>query len=339
MTETQKIGEGGLRKAAVLLVSLEPELAAKVLEQIGDIGLIEQLSLEIARLQNVGREERDKVLEEFYNLSMAHRFVEQGGVEYAKAMLDKCLPASEVGRVMETIQVSVKESPFGFLGRTGAESLVAFLQEEHPQTLALILAHLTPSQSAGILLGLPGKKQVEVVKRMATMGTTSPEIVAQVGRALKNKMAGVLDEDLRESGGVDIVAEVLNLTDRNTEKTILENLEEEEPDLVGKIRRQMFVFEDVQRISDRGIQALLKSVEREQLALGLRTASPELKEKVFKNMSKNAVILIKEEMEFMGPVRLTDVEGAQHQIMEVARKLAETGDIIISGRGQEDIVV
>lgn len=336
----KKLGAAGLRKAAILLVSLEPDLAAKVLEQVGDRDLIERLSVEIARLDNVSRAERDKALEEFYNLNLAHRYVEQGGMDYAKSLIEKVLPPDESGRVMETIQVSVRDTPFAFLQKAEPESLLTFLQEEHPQTIALILAHLAPSQAAAILGGVPAKKQVDVIRRLATMQQTSPEIVSQVEGALQKKMSAVVEEELKETGGVTSVANILNLADRATERTILESLEEEDPDLVDKIRRLMFIFDDVLRVNDRGIQALLKEIDREQLALALRTANPELKDKFFKNMSKNASNLIKEEMEYMGPVRLADVENAQQQIMDIVRKLEEAGEVIIQGRsGEEEIIV
>lgn len=331
--------EAGLRKAAILLVSLEPALAAKVLESVAERDLIERLSVEIARLEGVSAEERDQAIEDFYNLNVAHRFVEQGGADFAKSLLDKVLPAEDVGRVMDTIRYSGEDTPFGFLRKTEPGSLLTFLKDEHPQTIALILAHLVPAQAAAILGGLTGKKQVEVIRRLANMAHMSPDIVAQVGRALQNKMSAVVKEELKETGGINSVAAILNLSDRATERSILEGLQEEDTALVDKIRRLMFVFEDILRINDRGIQALLKEVDRQQLALALRTASGELKEKVFKNMSKNAANLIKEEMEFMGPVRLADVETAQQQLMDVVRRLEEAGELIIRGHGGEEEVL
>lgn len=336
---TKRSPAAGLRKAAILLVSLEPDMAARVMEQVSDVEMVKRLSVEIARLENVSQAERDKILEEFYNLNVAHRYVEQGGVDFARELLEKALPKDEAARIVDTIRTG-RESPFRFLVKTPPKSLVAFLREEHSQTIALVLAHLPPEQASAVLKSLPGKKQVEVIRRIATVGPTSPEIVAQVENALQKKMAAVMAEDLKETGGIPATAEILNHLDRNTERSVLESLEEGDPELVNKIRRLMFVFEDLLRVNDRGIQALLKEIERGTLGLALRTASAELKEKFFKNMSKNASALIKEEMEFMGPVRLADVEAAQQSIVEVVRKLEEAGELVVSGRsGAEELVV
>ncbi|MBI3099743.1 MAG: flagellar motor switch protein FliG [Planctomycetes bacterium] len=334
----EKLGISGLRKAAVLIVSLEQEMATKVLAQM-DKDTIERLSFEIAKLEDVTTVERDRVLEEFYHLSLAQQYIEQGGVAYARALLEKVLPPEEAQRIIETIEQSLRVAPFGFLHKAETENLLTFLQEEHPQTIALILAHLGPGQSAEVLAGLPSKKQLEVVKRLATMEHTSPEVIAQVEGALEKRFASLVTEELRETGGVEAVAEILNLTDRATERGILEALEEEDPDLVDQIRRLMFVFEDILLVNDRGVQNILKEVENDQLALALKTASEELKEKFFRNMSKRAAELIREEMEFMGPVRLADVESAQATIVDAVRKLEEAGEVIIQGRGGEEEIV
>jgi flagellar motor switch protein FliG len=334
----QKEGLTGARKAAILLISLDQELAVKVLSLM-ERDTIETLSMEIAKLEEISRDERDAVIEEFYHLHLAHQYVEHGGVAYARALLERVLPADEVARIIETIEQSMKMAPFGFLQRAEPENLLTFLQDEHPQTIALILAHIAPSQAAGVLAGLPVKKQLEVVKRLATMEHTSPEVISQVEKALEKKLAAIVTEELREAGGVEAVAEILNLTDRATERGILESLEEEDPDLADQIRRLMFVFEDILLVNDRGVQSLLKEIDQEQLALALKTATLELKEKFFKNMSKRAVELIKEEMEYMGPVRLADVEAAQQQIVDIVRKLEEQGEVIIQGRGAEEEVI
>ncbi|MBI5359843.1 MAG: flagellar motor switch protein FliG [Planctomycetes bacterium] len=328
----------GIRKAAILMVSLEQDMAAKVLSQL-DKETIELVGLEIAKLENVSKEERDRTIEEFYHLSMAQQYVEQGGVSYARSLLEKVLPIEETQRILEMIEQSMKMAPFGFLQKADAENLLTFMQNEHPQTIALILAHLSHSQSAEILAGLPSQKQLEVIKRLASMEHTSPEVISQVEQALEKKLASFVTEELKESGGVKTAAEILNLTDRSTERNILDLLEEQAPELADQIRKLMFVFDDILLVNDRGIQNLLKEVEPNTLALGLKTASVELREKFFKNMSKRAVDMIKEEIEFMGPVRLADVEAAQQSIVDVVRQLEEKGELFIQGRGGEEEII
>jgi flagellar motor switch protein FliG len=341
MPETKTAEISGPRKAAVFLVSIDQESASRIFAQL-DKSEIERLGLEIAKLeaQPVNREERDKILEEFYHLHLAQQYIEHGGIGYARTLLEKVLPAEEVRKIIETIEQSLKATPFNFLHKTETEDLLTFVQDEHPQTIALILAYLIPSQSAEILERLPIKKQQDVIKRLANMQHTSPEVVERVEKALQAKLASIVTHELSEAGGVKQAAEILNLTQRTTEKTILEGLEEEDPELVENIRRLMFTFDDILRVNDRGVQNLLRQIDPQQLALSLKAASPELKDKFFKNMSKRAVENIKEELEFMGPVRLSDVEGAQQAIVEVVRKLEEQGDLVIEGRGgAEEIIV
>ena len=226
------------------------------------------------------------------------------------------------------------------LQKAESENLLTFISEEHPQTISLILAHLSPKQAADILAGLTPKKQLEVVKRIARMEQTTPEAIRMVEQGLESRLASIVNQDLERAGGVENIAEILNLVDRTTEKGILENLEEEDPDMVEQIRRLMFVFEDIVLVNDKGIQSVLKEVEHDELALALKTASEELQTKIFKNMSDRASQLIKEDMEFMGPVRLSDVEGSQQRIVDIVRRLEEAGEVIIQGRGgDEDIIV
>ncbi len=329
----------GLRKAAVLLVSLDPEMSALVLGQM-DRPLVEQVTLEIARLEEVTREERDKVLEEFNALCAAQAMVDQGGVQTARELLMRSgKPEEEVTGILEILGQAKKAAPFAFLSKAESGNLLAFLQTEHPQTIALILAHIAPQQSAEILAGLPAKKQLDVVKRLATMENTSPEVVKEVEKALEKKLSAVISSDAHELGGVESVANMLNLTDRGTERGILESLEEENPELVDQIRRHMFVFEDILRVDDRGVQNIMKEIDNEQLALALKTATPELKDKFLRNMSKRASEMIREEMEYMGPVRLADVEAAQQAIVDVVRRLEEQGGVISEGRGETQQII
>jgi flagellar motor switch protein FliG len=231
------------------------------------------------------------------------------------------------------IQTQVQKTPFSFLQRAESENLMAFIQDEHPQTIALIVCHLSHHKASEIIAGLPMQKQVEVIKRVANMEQTNPEVIKEVERGLESRLSNMLMQSTEKSGGVDMVAEILNLTDRSTEKSIMEGLESEDPDLVEQIRRLMFVFEDIRKVNDKGIQMVLKEVDNSELSLALKTASEELKNKIFKNMSERAAQLIKEDMQYMGPVRVSDVEGAQQRVVDIVRRLEESGDVVIEGRG------
>jgi flagellar motor switch protein FliG len=322
----------GSKKAAIFLLSLEQELAAKVMSQL-EPDEIEAVAIELAKLETVSKEERDKIIEEFYNLHLAQKYITQGGITQAKHLLEQSLPPEQAGKIVEMLQKSVASLPFTFLKKADSENILAFIVEEHPQTIAVILSHLQPQQSAEILKGLPQDKKVEVVKRICAMEHTNPEVVRQIEGVLEQRLAGLVTHEYQETGGVNAVAEILNVVDRASEKSILESLEEEDPELVEQIRKLMFVFEDLLKVNDKGIQAVLKEVDNEELAMALKTASPQVQDKVFKNMSERAAELIREEMEYMGPVRLADVEAAQQSIINVVRRLEETGEVIVEGRG------
>lgn len=336
--QKKQLGPGGIRKAAILLLSLNQELAAKVMSKLAREE-IEKVSLEIAKLRDATKEERDIVLEEFYHLNVASRYVAQGGVAYARNLLEKSLPKKECEEIMRVLEDSVQQAPFSFLRKAESENLLTFIQDEHPQTISLIISYLPPKKASEILAGLPPRKQVEVVKRIANMEQTDPEVIAQVEKTLQTRLSSLVSADLQDVGGVERLAEMLNWADRSTEKNILENLSEEDPELVEQIRRLMFVFEDITLVNDKGIQAMLKEVDNHELALALKTASDELKAKIFNNMSERASSLIKEEMEYMGPVRISDVEAAQQNIVDIVRRLEESGEAIIQGRGGEDGII
>jgi flagellar motor switch protein FliG len=324
----------GVRKAAVLLVVLRQETAARIMRGL-ERERVEELSREIAAIEAIAPDVREHVIREFYNLLMARQYVDAGGMSSARALLQKTLPADDARRVIAIIEHQVHETPFSFLQKTEKENLVTFLQEEHPQTIALVLSHVPSGMATDILSALPTERQIEVVSRIANMDQTSPDVIKEVERGLEKRLAGLVSERFERVGGIAAVAEILNMAGRTTEKAILEGLERENPQLVEEIRRLMFVFEDVVRVNDKGIQAVLKEVDNEELALALKTASEELKAKVFKNMSERAAQLIKEEMEFMGPVRISDVEAAQQRIVDVVRRLEDAGEVVIVGRGGE----
>ncbi|GMU33507.1 MAG: flagellar motor switch protein FliG [Planctomycetia bacterium] len=324
----------GLRKVAILIVTLEKESSSAILRQL-DSDSIEAITREVASLRGVEERVRQEVIKEFHNLALARSYTEAGGLNYAKMLLTQSLSKDEAERIMRQIEHQFYSKPFTFLHKAETENLLTFIQDEHPQTIALILAHLTASKASEILGGLPPEKQIEVVSRISRMEQTSPEVIKEVERGLEHRLSGLMTDRLQRVGGVNSVAEILNLTDRSTEKGILEALGEDDPDLVAQIRRLMFVFEDVLLVNDKGIQSVLKEIETSDLVLALRTATDELKQKIFSNMSDRAAQMIREEMEYMGPVRLSDVEMAQQRIVDVVRRLEDSGEIIISGRGGE----
>ena len=328
----------GLRKSAVLLLTLEKDVAARIMRLL-DRDTVEDITREIASLEDLDADVRDDVVEEFYNLALARQYASQGGLTYARTLLEQSMNKDDAGRIIDMIEHQVHKQPFAFLAKADPEELLTFIQDEHPQTIALILAHVPSSKGSEILSGLPAAKQIEVVTRIANMEQTNPEVITEVEIGLESRLAGIVGQQLRKVGGVESVAEMLNLADRATEKGILESLESEDPDLVEQIRRLMFVFEDILMVNDKGIQSVLKEVDNNELALALRTASEDLRDKVFRNMSERAATLIKEEMEFMGPVRVADVEGAQQKIVDVVRRLEDAGEIIIAGRGGEKELV
>lgn len=328
----------GVKKAAILLLSLEQDEAAELLKRL-PAEAMEEVSREIASMGEVSLATRTTVFGEFYNLALANSYLSEGGLEYAKALLKKSLDEKDAERVIKQVTSQVQTTPFSFLQKAESENLLTFIQDEHPQTIALILAHLPSQKASEILVGLPSQKQIEVVKRVANMEQTNPEVIKEVERGLEHRLSDIVSQTFEKAGGVDTVAEILNLADRSTEKGIMEGLEAEDPDLVEQIRRLMFVFEDILLVNDKGIQAVLKEVDNEELSLALKTASQELKDKIFKNMSERAAQLIAEDMQYMGPVRVSDVESAQQKIVDVVRRLEDAGEIIIAGRGGEKEMV
>src|SRR5438067_9351405 len=324
----------GVRKSAILLLSLPEEVAAEVLKRLPQEA-IEEIGRETASRPKATQETRHDIFGEFYNLALADATINEGGLEAAKSLLRKSLSEEEAKRIINTVTQQVQSSPFSFLQKAESENLLTFIQDEHPQTIALILAHLPAQKASEILVGLPSQKQIEVVKRVATMEQTNPEVIKEVERGLEHRLSDIVSQTFEKAGGVDTVAEMLNLADRSTEKGIMEGLEAEDPDLVEQIRRLMFVFEDIVLVNDQGIQTVLKEVDNDVLSLALKTASEELKGKIFKNMSERAAQLIQEDMQYMGPVRVSDVEQAQQKIVDVVRRLEDAGEIIIAGRGGE----
>ncbi len=328
----------GRQKAAIFLVTLGSEISAEIFNHLRE-DEIETLTFEIARLDNVEPEERDKVLMEFKELMMAQDFITSGGIDYARELLEKSLGSQRAVDIINRLTSSLQVRPFDFIRRTDPAHLLNFIQQEHPQTIALILAYLEPAKASIILGSLPHEIQSDVAKRIATMDRTSPEVLREVERVLEKKLSTLSSEDFTAAGGVENIVEILNLVDRSTEKLIIESLEEEDPELAEDIKKRMFVFEDIVLLDDRAIQKVLREVDTGELAKALRGVDAEVQDKIFKNMSKRAAALLKEEMEYMGPIRLKDVEETQQKIVSIIRKLEDSGEIVVARSGEDEMVV
>ncbi len=328
------------QKAAVFLLAIGQQKAAEIFKRL-DEHEVELLTKEIANLGPVSKEVIDAVLREFREGFLEKRRLIKGGMLTAQKFLEAALGPEKAQELIAKVGGKSGESPFEFLKRTEPSQLLNFIQNEHPQTIALILSYLEPEYAASILSSLPVELQIEVTRRITTMDRTPPDIVMDIGKTLEHKLSSLFSQGLATAGGVKTTAEILNYVDRSTEKMILEAMEETEPELVDEVRKLMFVFEDIIHINDRGIQQVLKEVDTKELAVALKGASDAVKEKIFKNMSKRAAEAIKEEMEFMGPVRLRTVEEAQQRIVAIIRRLEEAGEIVISGRGgkEDELVV
>lgn len=328
----------GKQKAAVLLVSMGRDVSSEIFKHLKEEE-IEQLTLEIARVDKVDAQERDRVLVEFQEMMMGQEFITSGGIEYAREVLEKALGAERAVDIINRLTSSLQVRPFDFIRNADPAQLLNFIQGEHPQTIALILAYLPPEIASQILSALPSDVQAGVAKRIATMDRTSPDVLREVERVLERKLSSLVNEEYTAAGGVDSIVEILNRVDRSTEKSIIENLEEEDPQLAEEIKKRMFVFEDLVLLSDRDIQQVLREVDSKELALALKACDDTVREKIFTNMSKRAAAMLKEDMEYMGPVRLRDVEDAQQRIVNIIRKLEEQGDIVIARGGEEELVV
>lgn len=328
----------GKRKAAILLVMLGPEKAALVLKHL-DESDVEQLTIEIANLGKITDEEKKQVLTEFQDIARAREMIAQGGIEYAKEVLQKAFGPEKAMKIIERLVSNLQVKPFDFLRQADPLQLVNFLQNEHPQTIAVILSYLEPQLAGKILSAFPEELQIEVIKRIALLERTSPDVIRDIEKNLERKLSGFVMQTFSQVGGVDTAAEIMNSIDRTSERKIMEKLSYDSPELAEEIRRRMFVFEDIVKLDDRSVQILLREVETRDLALALKGASEEVKQKIFKNISKRAAQLLQDELEYMGPVRLKDVEEAQQKIINVIRRLEEAGEIVIARGGGEELIV
>ncbi|MFC0214335.1 flagellar motor switch protein FliG [Paenibacillus chartarius] len=328
----------GRQKAAILLISLGPDVSAQIFKHLREEE-IEQLTLEIANVRKVDSMEKEAILAEFHQICLAQEFISQGGITYAKDILEKALGSSKAMDIINRLTATLQVRPFDFARKADPAQILNFIQNENSQTIALVLSYLQPDQSSIILSSLPQDKQADVAKRIALMDSTSPEVIAQVERVLEQKLSATVTQDYTNAGGISAIVQILNGVDRGTERTILDSLEIQDPELAEEIKKRMFVFEDIVNIDNRSIQRIIRDIENADLQLALKVASEEVREAIFKNMSKRMAETFKEEMEFMGPVRLRDVEEAQTRIVSTIRRLEESGEIIIARGGGDDIIV
>ena len=336
-----KMGEhssSGVQKAAILLIALGPEKSSLIFKHLKE-DEIEELTLEIANTRSITPQLKDDVINEFYEVCLAQQYIAEGGIGYAKELLEKALGAEKAMDVIGKLTASLQVKPFEFVRKADASQILNFIQDEHPQTIALILSYLAPSQSSLILSALPPDRQADVARRVATMDRTSPDVIKEVERVLETQLSSLVNQDYTVIGGVDAVVEILNTVDRGTEKHIMETLEIEDPELADEIRKKMFVFEDILLLDDRAIQRVLRDVENSDLAIALKGSTEQVQNAIFNNLSKRLAAMIQEDMEFMGPVRMKDVEEAQQKIVNIIRKLEDSAEIIISRGGGDEIVV
>jgi flagellar motor switch protein FliG len=331
-------GLSGRQKAAILLISLGPEVSAQIFKHLREEE-IEQLTLEIANVRKVDTAEKEAILAEFHQICMVQEYISQGGIQYAKEILEKALGPSRAMDIINRLTATLQVRPFDFARKADPAQILNFIQNENSQTIALILSYLQPDQASIILSSLPQDKQADVAKRIATMDSTSPEVISQVERVLEQKLSSTVTQDYTTAGGIEAIVQILNGVDRGTERTILDSLEIQDPELADEIKKRMFVFEDIVNIDNRSIQRIIRDIENADLQLALKVASEEVREVIFRNMSKRMAESFREEMEYMGPVRLRDVEEAQTRIVATIRRLEEAGEIIIARGGGDDIIV
>ncbi|MFP5451317.1 MAG: flagellar motor switch protein FliG [Thermoleophilia bacterium] len=327
----------GRQKAAVLLVSLGAEASAEVFRHLRQEE-IDELTLEIAGIGHIAPERKQEIIEEFYDAALAQEYIAEGGLEYARSVLDKALGAERADEVMARLSSSIQVSPFEFLRRTDAAQILNVIANEHPQTVALILAYLPADTAAQVMSALPNDLQAEVAMRIALMDRTAPEVIREIERVLERKLSAVLTQDFTSAGGLRSLVDVLNAVDRSTERTILESLDEQNAELADEVRRMMFLFEDIVTLDDRSIQQVLREVESNDLAVALKGTATEVQDRIFGNMSERAASMLREDLEFMGPVRMKQVEEAQQIVVAVIRRLEEAGRIVIERGGGDELV-
>jgi flagellar motor switch protein FliG len=328
----------GRQKVAILLMSLEVDAAANIFKEL-EPQEVEQIAIEISNLRGVATEVIEQVIEEYYQMMTAQGYVVEGGMDYALALLQKTFGFERAREIIEKIKMLTAIRGFDILKKADPQQLAGFLSKEHPQTIALIISHLPPDQSAEVLNEFNEDLRAEVLMRIATLGKVSPQIISQIEEVVDKIGEAMLSQNLALTGGAQLVASILNKSNNATAKSLLETIEDKDPNLAVEIKRLMFLFDDIVLIDDKGIQRILRDVDKRDLALALKVAEEKIRSKIFKNMSERAAAVIKEELEFMGPVKLKEVESAQLRIVDVIKRLEEQEEVVISGRGKEDVFV
>jgi flagellar motor switch protein FliG len=329
------------QKAAILLVAIGPDVSGKLLQNLTSEE-VDLITLEISRTGKVSPEVRQEIIEEFHSLCIAQEYIAEGGVDAARMALQSAFGMEAAQNIIDRVVQALQVVPFDFIKRADASQIITFIQNEHPQTIALILAYIPPNLAANILAGMPHEIQAEVAFRIATLDKTPPEVIREVERVLERKLSAIVATDYSQAGGIKSLVDVLNWADRGTEKTILENLSENNPDIAEEVKKLMFVFEDIVSLDDRAIQQVLKEVDNKELSLALKGIGENVQNRIYKNMSERAATMLKEDMQYMGPVRLKNVEEAQQKIVNIIRKLEEAGEIIVArpgAGGGEELVV
>jgi flagellar motor switch protein FliG len=329
----------GRRKAAILCVSLGPALAAEIFRHLGE-DVLEQLTVEMAKTPWVDPTHADAVLSEVVEIAEARGYIAEGGLRYARDVLELAVGSARASEILARLATVIESTPFEFLQNVAPEQIYAFLRNESPQTIALVLANAPRTElAAHVMQLLPGELQADVATRIATLGQTNPDVVKEVARVMEDKLETVLHQEYAASGGVKSVAQIINAADRTTERNILERLQEENQWLAEEVRKLLFVFEDVLKLDDRSIQVVLKEVDQKDLALALRGASDEVRDKVLANMSERGAEMLLEEIELMPPQRRSKVEEAQSVVVATVRRLEETGAVFLVRGGDEDDIV
>ena len=329
----------GVQKAAILFITLGPEVSSGILKKLPEAE-IQKITYEIANITSVTSEQREGILNEFLQINKAREYIIEGGMDYARELLSKALGPHRANEILEKVSEATQQyRPFSIARKADAHQLLNVITYEHPQTIALILCYLQPETAAQVMAELPEETQSEVAYRIATMSTTSPMVIKEIEKVLESKLSSVVRTEMTTLGGVETLVDILNQVDRTTERNITESLEREDAELADRVKSSMFVFEDIITLDDVAIQRILREVEAKELALALKGCSEEVAEVIYKNQSKRAAASLKEDMEFLGPVRLMDVEKAQQGIVAIIRRLDEAGEIIISRGGEDAIIV
>ena len=326
------------QKAAVMLMVLGPEISGKVVRHL-DEEHTELLTLELARLDKISADQRQSIIDEFYEVAIAQDYIAEGGVDHARQVLESAFGSDRADEVIRRVEAAMQVVPFDFLKKADPAQVLSFIQDEHPQTIALILAYMPMNSAAMILSKIPGELRADVAARIAMMDQTPPEVIRRVEQVLEKKVSAVLSQEMTHAGGPKALVDLLNRVDRSTERLIMESLSERNPELADQVKNMMFVFEDMVQLDDRAIQAIMREVDMKELATALKGVGQEVQQKVYKNMSERAVSMLKEDMEFMGPVRLRVVEEAQQKIVAIIRRLEENGEIVLGRAGEEDVLV